>query len=59
MPEPVTIMAGITVFGSTYGFITGVSGVSFKKFISVAVLSKIVTVFAYSQSLELTNLIKF
>lgn len=52
-------MAGITVFGSTYGFITGVSGVSFKKIISVAVLSKIVTVFAYSQSLELTNLIKF
>lgn len=37
----------------------GVSGVSFKKFISIAVLSKIVTVFAYSQSLELTNLIKF
>lgn len=125
VPEPVTIMAGSTVLGSTYGFIigvsgtiigiitmflmakiggnklvnklvepkqlekykkfvvknetavliglfilpilpdevvcvgAGVSGVSFKRFISIAVLSKIVTVFAYSQSLELTNLIKF
>ncbi|WP_186430681.1 TVP38/TMEM64 family protein [Clostridium sp. BSD9I1] len=123
LPEPVTIMAGSAVFGSTYGFIigisgtivgvitmfwiakvggnklvnklvepkqiekykkfiikneivvliglfilpilpdevicvgAGISGISFKKFIVIAVLSKIITILAYSQSLQLTNLI--
>lgn len=35
----------------------GISGVSFKKFIIIAVLSKIITILAYSQSVQLTNLI--
>lgn len=35
----------------------GISGISFKKFIVIAVLSKIITILAYSQSLQLTNLI--
>ncbi|KGK87727.1 hypothetical protein SDC9_148871 [bioreactor metagenome] len=35
----------------------GISGVSFKKFIIIAVLSKIITILAYSQSVQLTSLI--
>lgn len=36
----------------------GVSRVSFKKFASIALLSKMITSFAYSQSLELTKVIE-